>query len=101
MMDTTDLNQLAISKIVDLYFLGTYHGDPEQLKQAFHPDAYITGNFNGQICNWSLNEFITRVTTKPTAAEKKEEYNKKIIFLDQTGDAAVVKAQVVVNGFTF
>jgi hypothetical protein len=44
-------DQQAISETVKLYFTGTYHGDATQLRLAFHPDAHITGNFKGQICD--------------------------------------------------
>ncbi|SRR5579883_1877755 len=91
----------AITKVVEAYFLGAYHGNAEQLKQAFHPDAHITGSFNGQIIDWSLNDFLARVTTAPTAAQKNEKYDKEIILLDQTSDAAMVKARVMVGEYSF
>ena len=90
-----------IKQAVNLYFKGTYQGDAEQLKRAFHPEARITGIFNGQSCDWSLSEFISRVTTLPTAEMKGELYNKEILSVDITGYAAMAKARVVVNELIF
>lgn len=94
-------DQKLIKEVIDNYFLGTYHGNEEQLRKAFHPNARITGLFKGEYCDWSLDEFIQRVTTTPTAALKNEPYEKKIIFLDQTVDAAMVRAHVLVAGIAF
>jgi hypothetical protein len=96
-----DIEIAAISKVINLYFLGTYHGDIKTLQKAYHPDAHITGVFNNTVVDWSLAEFITRVATKPTAAEKNEPYHKEIISVDYQGNAAMVKAQVTVNGMLF
>ncbi len=91
----------AIIEVVTKYFMGTFHGDKQQLQQAFHPEAIISGNLQGKNTTWSLAEFLLRVTTPPTAAEKKENYAKDIIWIDITNDCAVVKAQVMVGEFKF
>ena len=87
-----------IRRTVDGYFKGTYQGDEAQLKRAFHPEARITGIINGQFFDWTLTEFINRVTATPTAENKKEPYNKEILFIDRTNHAAMVKARVLVGG---
>lgn len=99
MINDKDIAQ--IKEVIEGYFKGTYHGDANQLKQVFHPEARITGSINGQIVDWSLNDFITRVTTKPTAAEKNEEYNKEILFIDKTHHAAMAKAKAAVGPLVF
>lgn len=91
----------AITAAVQNYFLGTYHGNEEQLLQAFHPNAVISGNIEGKEQSWPLTDFIQRVTKSPTSAERKEKYNKEILSIDTEGDCAMVKAKVVVNGLTF
>ena len=100
-MTIQDNDEQAIRKIVELYFTGTYSGNAEQLKQAFHADAHITGNLNGASYDWTLAEFIDRIINAPSAASKNEVYDKKILFLDKTGDVAMVKAQVKVGEFIF
>jgi hypothetical protein len=96
-----DADMKLIHETVIEYFIGTFVGDTKKLKGAFHPDARITGNLNGQLQNWSLNEFINRVTTSPTAETSGEEYHKEILFVDGTNEAAMVKARVIEKGLTF
>ena len=91
----------AITEMVNLYFNGTYYGNAEQLKRAFHSEARITGVLNDQMYDWTLTDFIKRVTTDPTAASKKDKYDKEILFIDQTNNAAMVKARVVVGDVIF
>ncbi len=86
---------------VKLYFSGTYYGDVAQLQGAFHPDAHITGVFNETTCDWTLAQFIDRVTTAPTAADKGEKFDKEIISIDVTNNAALVKARVVAGDNCF
>lgn len=96
-----DADIQLIRLTIDGYFKGTYQGDAAQLKRAFHPEARITGIINGQLCDWTLTEFITRVTATPTAENKKEPYNKEILFIDKTDNTAMVKACVLVGGLKF
>lgn len=100
-MNSTSEDEKNIIETVKLYFTGTYYGDKNQLQQAFHPDAHITGSINGELCDWTLDDFIARVTSTPTPADKNEKYNKEIIFLDITGNTAMVKAHVVVGAYNF
>lgn len=100
-MTETDNDTQLITEIVNLYFNGTYYGNADQLNRAFHADAHITGNLNGQIYDWTLIDFIERVTTPPTSEKKGEKYDKEIIFMDITNNAAMVKARVVVGSLVF
>ncbi len=96
-----DNDELAIRAVVNHYFRGTYEGNGELLRQAFYPEVRIIGNIEGKIVDWNLTEFIARVTAPPTAASKKEKYDKQIVMLDKTGDVAMVKARVAVGPFLF
>ncbi len=91
----------AITNAVTTYFTGTYHADSEQIRDVFHPEAVITGILNGQFCHWSLNDFIARITSVPSAAKNNEIYDKVIHLIDYTGDVAMVKARVVAAGHVF
>lgn len=94
-------DEQSIRKVVDMYFTGTYNGKEEELRCAFHPDARIIGSINGNIQDWSLDEFIARVTLRPTAAEKNEKYDKEILLIDIANHTAMVKTRVVAGGFHF
>jgi hypothetical protein len=90
-----------VADIVKLYFTGAYRGDENDLKHAFHPDTHITGILNNQYYDWTLAEFITRVTAKPTAAMKEEKYDKEILSIEITNNAAIVKARAAVGDIIF
>lgn len=92
---------LEIKELIALYFEGTYYGDAEKLKRAFHSDARITGILNNQYYDWSLTDFIDKVTVTPTAKNKDEKFDKKILLIDIENNAAMVKARVVVGDFIF
>ena len=45
-MKSSPKDEESIRKVVSMYFTGTYHGKPEELKRAFHPNARIVGIIN-------------------------------------------------------
>ena len=90
-----------IKKVIEDYFYGTYSGDEKTIRQAFHSDVKILGIIKGNLFNWSLSDFLARVTEKPTAKEKDEKLDKKIIMIDITGNSAMVKAEVFAGGLNF
>ncbi len=96
-----DSDHEAIRAVIKHYFLGTYHGNSEELKKAYHPDVQIFGSIQGKLIQWTLTQFIARVTEKPTAAEKQEKYEKEILSIDKAGDMAMVKARVSAGGLHF
>ena len=100
-MTAKDPDEEAIREVVGLYFTGTYQGDAEQLKKAYHKDVQIFGCIGGKQFVWSLSDFIARVTQKPTAAEKGEKFDKKVLFIDRTQEIAMVKARVFAAGLYF
>jgi hypothetical protein len=101
MLENSHNDIQSIIEAVTLYFTGTYQGDAAQLRQAFHSDAHITGSIHNQIVDWTLSDFLERVTVKPTALDKDEKYDKKIVAIDATENAAMVKARVVVGDLIF
>ncbi len=97
----TDSDDAAIRSVIKLYFMGTYHGNAEELKKAYHSDVQIFGSIGGKTIHWTLSDFIERVTQKPTAAEKHEKYEKEIVSVDRASDIAMVKARVSAGGLHF
>lgn len=90
-----------IIETITLYFKGTYFSDVDMLYEAFHKDARITGLINNEYYDWSLKDFISRITNKPSASNSGEKYDKEIISIDITKNAASVKSRVVVAGLIF
>ncbi len=97
----SDTDEEAIRAVIKHYFMGTYNGNGEELKKAYHPDVQIFGSIAGKPIHWNLSQFIARVTQKPTAAESQEKYDKEILSIDQVSDIAMVKARVSAGGLHF
>lgn len=91
----------SISNIVKSYFAATYQGNEADLRRIFHPDAHIIGILNNQYFDWTLTEFIARVTTKPSAETKAETFDKEILSIEITNNAASVKARARVGDIIF
>jgi hypothetical protein len=98
-MQITDFEK--IEQIVNMYFNGTYQGDENLLRTAFHPKVRITGIIHDMVCDWSLDEFIEKVTISPTAENKGEIFDKEIITIDKTNHAGMVKCRVKVADLIF
>jgi len=90
-----------IIEVVTIYFKGTFDGDGDVVRKVFHPDARITGIINEEIFDWSLDDFVVRITATPTAKNRGEEYNKIIISIDKTKHAAMVKSRGIVGELIF
>ncbi|MBW2619620.1 MAG: nuclear transport factor 2 family protein, partial [Deltaproteobacteria bacterium] len=71
-----------VEQTVQLYFDGLYHGDTAKLKKAFHPQAFVIGEHQGQSLFLSLPEFLGAVEEAPKPSESGEEYDMKIVSLD-------------------
>ncbi len=100
-MVVNTLDNQIITQIITQYFQATYHGDSDQLKQIFHPNARISGTINAEFYDWSVSEFSSRVCSKPSAAANNDPYDKNILFIDRTEDVAIIIATVVINGIRF
>ena len=96
MVDKADQAQQEIKAVIENYFQGTYQGNDKLLKKAFHCDAHITGNFDGNYVDFSLSDFIARIKFAYEAGKKKF-YDKKIISIEIIADIAIAKAKVLVG----
>ncbi len=89
---------VAIQAVIEDYFIGTYEADETRIKRAFHHDAKITGNIDGNYVEINLEQFIARVKTAKSAANLQERtYDKKITTIQLHGDLAAVNARVLVD----
>lgn len=99
-LNNPDKSTQEIIGVVENYFQGTYQGSAELLQKAFHPDAHITGNFDGNYVDFSLPDFIARVQAAEQAGENKQ-YDKKIVSLEIESDIAMAKTKVLVGDAYF
>jgi hypothetical protein len=81
-----------ISQVVQKYFDGTAQGKPELIKQAFLPSLELQFVRDGELKRMPRAEYLA--IFKPG---KPHDRIAKIISIDVTGDAAVVKATVAMG----
>lgn len=99
MLNKTEL-ELVRSTVED-YLQGSYAGDVEKLRKAFHPQASVIGNFGKNFMYSNLEEFLAWVAGSPKASESDQEYDMTLVSIDITGDAAMAKVNDMFLGFRF
>jgi len=92
----------AYQALVDNYYNGMYHGDPELIRKAFHPEARLQGIMAGKFfVGMTRESFCKFVTLMPKPADKKDKRDCSFEVLDQTGDQAVLKITDYIFGVWF
>ena len=85
-------DEAAIRKVVQLYFDGIIKYDEASLRKAFHPQANVIGTDKAGAADWEPFQkwvvYTRGQTPDPTGR------NNKIISIDITGRAAVVKTDL-------
>lgn len=87
-----------ITEVIQEYFLASHKGDLSRLQQVFHPQARISGTIKNDYYDWSLNDFLQRISTAQGSDKK---FDKNILGIDRIGIAAMVKARVVIDALIF
>ncbi|WP_051261190.1 nuclear transport factor 2 family protein [Desulfovibrio inopinatus] len=91
----------AITQPVLWYFEGTFEADEKKIRRAFHEDAMIVGFFDGKYTQWTLDEFVERVLSRPSQKQSGEPYVKRILALEQKENIAFVQAYAPAFGHEF
>ena len=90
--DSTAGDEAAIRRTVQLYFDGIIEYDEAKLKQAFQPDAFLTGiHKSGELEREPFQEWVAY--TRGDAPDPTGR-NNEIAFIDIGGNAAVVKTEL-------
>ena len=76
--------------VVILYLEGMIWGEPDKLRQAFHPKAHATGHEDGIYYHVARDAFIAEWQTLATLPPGTP-YTAEITLVDVTGDVALVK----------
>lgn len=86
-----------ITQVIQKYFDGTSKGQPELVSQAFTPSLELQFvDKNGELQRWLGTDYISRI--KPGRVNSRV---GKIISMDITDNAAVVKATVTTTKTVF
>lgn len=83
-----------VRAVINAYIDGTSVENPEQLRQAFHPDFNLYArNGDGSLRVWDGQDYIGNFTLGETNARQGE-----IVFIDVDGNTAVGKVEILVPG---
>jgi hypothetical protein len=87
---------------VQLYFDSMYESSPEKVRQAFHPDAKITGYLQGKLSVMNVEGFASFVESQnPSPKEKGDEIFLEIVSCDISGSTASVRVRDAYIGLVF
>jgi len=93
-MEAVQTDEAAIREVVGWYFDGMYRSDPALIEAAFDPAARIMGVTDGEHREMAVADFMTFVgNQQPSAADKGEAFEMRIVSLDITGGTAAVKLE--------
>jgi hypothetical protein len=80
----------AVEKPLKMYF----SGDPEQLKQAFHPGATMFFARNDSLIAVPIPEYIARVAASRAQGGPPPQRTERIAQVDITGTSAIARLEV-------
>lgn len=87
-------NATAVAAVLSKYFNGIYTGDTGLLRSAFHPQALVTGDVNGQPYFKSLDQYLEGVENRKSPQELGEIFRMEILGMEIINAIAVVKAHL-------
>lgn len=89
----TQTEEEAIRETLTKYITGSTGGQPQLLKEAFHPDLNLYYVNDNQIKIWSGKAYIEDTKEGKPTGEK-----GTILSIDYTNDAAVAKVEIAYPG---
>lgn len=66
---TPSSDEAGVRACIEHYFRGHATGSGEHFRRAFHPDAKLFFMREGQLTQWTLEEYAGRASGKPAADE--------------------------------
>ena len=93
--EKSSVTEKQISETIMLYIDGTANGQPEKLKQAFHPDFNLYSVNNDESLRiWKGADYIGNIKT----GEKTNRMGQ-IISIDYENNVATAKTEIVIPGW--
>ena len=91
-----------IEQGVQLYFDSMYESDPDKVREAFYPNAMITGYLETGLAEMTVDQFAQFVESQqPSPKENGEEILLEIVSIDIAGSTASVKVRDGYIGHVF
>jgi hypothetical protein len=92
-------DEAGVRACIEKYFLGHATGVGDHFRSAFHMDAKLFFIRDGQVTQWTLEEYAGRASGKPAPDEEKRK--RRIESIDITGNAAFAKVVLEYPAVTF
>lgn len=78
------------------YIQGGSTGDIEQLRRAFHPGALVRSVRDGELIQWSLEQYLD-IVAGATPRQRRPE----ILFIGREGETAFARLRLIYSDFEF
>ncbi len=96
-----EAEQRAVAQVVERYFRAIHEGDTAGLAAVFHPSATLIGWDEGELRHVTLERWFRFVESIPSPASQGAECDGKILAVDVTGTAAMVKVSETYRAFHY
>ncbi|MDP5202368.1 nuclear transport factor 2 family protein [Flavobacterium sp. DG2-3] len=100
-MESFGTNAALITAVLMNYFNGIYNGDVTTLQSAFHPQAIVSGDINGQPYFKTVEQYLEGVKNRKSPKELGEDFKMKILSLEIINNTAVAKVQVPIFEYNY
>jgi hypothetical protein len=100
-MDNYTDNATAVSAVLSNYFNGVFNGDTDLLRSAFHPQALVSGDVNGQPYFKTLDQYLDGVKNRKSPFELGEGFRMEIISIEIINMIAVAKTRLPMFEFNY
>jgi hypothetical protein len=94
-------NAAAVSAVLSNYFNGVFNGDTDLLRSAFHPQALVSGDVNGQPYFKTLDQYLDGVKNRKSPFELGETFRMEIISIEIINSIAVAKTRLPMFEFNY
>lgn len=100
-MDTYTDRAADITAVLSDYFNGVFKGDTDLLRSAFHPQALVAGDVNGQAYFKTLDQYLDGVRNRKSPFELGESFRMEIISIEIINQIAVAKVRLPMFEFNY
>jgi hypothetical protein len=94
-------NATAVAAVLSTYFDGIFNGDAELLRSAFHPQALVAGDINGQPYFKNLDQYLDGVKSRKSPYELGETFRMEVLAIEIINSIAVAKVHVPMFDFNY
>lgn len=91
----------AITAVLQNYFNGVFKGDTDLLRDAFHSQALVAGNVNGQPYFKTLDQYLDGVANRKSPFERGESFRMEILSIEIINLIAVAKVRLPMFEFNY